>query len=156
MSLTTTLFTSTQGTSSPAILTTNTCMRCSQNILKSLIKVGWMKIYNGYIKIYVSIKPCIEYIMFFGLLENEMLLILLQKYVCCSWQSMPVTGQYIRAIMSMIRSPSVFPSTVQWKDFGLPDFNGEQSTIWLGSEGANTPGHQDSYGFNLVTQLVGK
>ncbi|XP_059165488.1 uncharacterized protein LOC131948038 [Physella acuta] len=45
---------------------------------------------------------------------------------------------------------------VQWKEFGLNDFDGYNSTIWLSSEGASTPGHQDSYGFNLVRQIYGR
>ena len=34
--------------------------------------------------------------------------------------------------------------------------NGSDSTLWLGSRGACTQCHQDSYGANLVAQLFGK
>ncbi|CAH1961837.1 unnamed protein product [Acanthoscelides obtectus] len=32
----------------------------------------------------------------------------------------------------------------------------EDSTIWIGSKGAHTPCHQDTYGFNLVHQIYGR
>ncbi|XP_041458017.1 HSPB1-associated protein 1-like isoform X2 [Lytechinus variegatus] len=51
-------------------------------------------------------------------------------------------------------SPSVLED-VRWKDLGF-DCDGNQSTIWIGSEGANTPCHQDTYGFNLVAQIRGR
>ena len=44
---------------------------------------------------------------------------------------------------------------VDWSIFGLKDYNGYQSTIWIGSEGCFTPCHQDTYGFNLVAQIDG-
>ncbi|GFO21821.1 hspb1-associated protein 1 [Plakobranchus ocellatus] len=52
-------------------------------------------------------------------------------------------------------SPAIF-SHVEWSAFGLPEFDGSDSTIWIGSEGANTPCHQDTYGFNLVSQIYGR
>ncbi|CAG5133087.1 unnamed protein product [Candidula unifasciata] len=51
--------------------------------------------------------------------------------------------------------PYIFDE-VRWEDFGLVGYNGCDSTIWIGSEGANTPAHQDTYGFNLVTQIYGR
>ncbi|BFZ08121.1 hypothetical protein BsWGS_11160 [Bradybaena similaris] len=51
--------------------------------------------------------------------------------------------------------PHIFEE-VRWEDFGLAGFTGYDSTIWLSSEGANTPGHQDTYGFNLITQICGR
>ncbi|XP_071788662.1 HSPB1-associated protein 1 homolog isoform X1 [Asterias amurensis] len=45
---------------------------------------------------------------------------------------------------------------VQWKDLGFPNRDGRQSTIWIGSEQAFTPGHYDTYGFNLVAQIYGR
>ncbi|XP_030855882.1 HSPB1-associated protein 1 [Strongylocentrotus purpuratus] len=50
--------------------------------------------------------------------------------------------------------PSVLED-VRWRDLGF-DRDGGQSTIWIGSEGANTPCHQDTYGFNLVAQIRGR
>ncbi|XP_005095742.2 HSPB1-associated protein 1 [Aplysia californica] len=61
--------------------------------------------------------------------------------------------KYMKDVFS--EHPQMFQQVV-WKEFGLGNFDGKDSTIWLSSEGANTPGHQDTYGFNLVTQLVGR
>jgi len=43
-----------------------------------------------------------------------------------------------------------------WADLGFPTRAGEESTLWIGTKGANTPCHQDSYGTNLVAQLIGR
>ena len=43
-----------------------------------------------------------------------------------------------------------------WADLGFPDRDGEDSTLWIGTKGANTPCHQDAYGTNLVAQLIGR
>ncbi|XP_068921030.1 HSPB1-associated protein 1 isoform X1 [Petaurus breviceps papuanus] len=45
---------------------------------------------------------------------------------------------------------------VVWSDFGFPGRNGRESTLWIGSLGANTPCHLDSYGCNLVFQVQGR
>ncbi|XP_028846595.1 HSPB1-associated protein 1 homolog [Denticeps clupeoides] len=45
---------------------------------------------------------------------------------------------------------------VVWSDFGYPGINGAASTLWLGTEGANTPCHMDSYGCNLILQVQGR
>jgi len=45
-------------------------------------------------------------------------------------------------------------SAIDWSTVGIPR-DGAHSTLWLGSEGAHTPIHQDSYGWNLVAQLHG-
>ncbi|XP_043854938.1 HSPB1-associated protein 1 isoform X2 [Dromiciops gliroides] len=45
---------------------------------------------------------------------------------------------------------------VAWSDFGFPGRNGRESTLWIGSLGANTPCHLDSYGCNLVFQVQGR
>ena len=42
-----------------------------------------------------------------------------------------------------------------WEKFGFPDRDGSDSTLWVGTEGAHTPCHQDTYGENLIAQLVG-
>lgn len=51
--------------------------------------------------------------------------------------------------------PSVLKS-VDWASFGFPGRKGPDSTLWLGSEDSDTPCHQDTYGYNLVAQLIGK
>ncbi|XP_075685160.1 HSPB1-associated protein 1 isoform X4 [Rhinoderma darwinii] len=45
---------------------------------------------------------------------------------------------------------------VSWADFGFPGRDGRDSTLWVGSRGANTPCHIDSYGCNLVLQVQGR
>lgn len=45
---------------------------------------------------------------------------------------------------------------VRWADFGFEGRDGGESTLWIGSEGANTPCHQDAYGYNLVLQVQGR
>ncbi|XP_036739383.2 HSPB1-associated protein 1 isoform X3 [Manis pentadactyla] len=45
---------------------------------------------------------------------------------------------------------------VRWSDFGFPGRNGQESTLWIGSRGAHTPCHLDSYGCNLVFQVQGR
>lgn len=51
--------------------------------------------------------------------------------------------------------PSILQD-VDWSSFGFPGRSGQQSTWWIGSEGAHTPCHQDTYGCNLVAQLSGR
>lgn len=43
-----------------------------------------------------------------------------------------------------------------WSDFGFPGRNGRESTLWIGSLGAHTPCHLDTYGCNLVFQVQGR
>nr|XP_030714208.1 HSPB1-associated protein 1 isoform X3 [Globicephala melas] len=45
---------------------------------------------------------------------------------------------------------------VMWSDFGFPGRNGQESTLWIGSMGAHTPCHLDTYGCNLVFQVQGR
>ncbi|XP_028249090.1 HSPB1-associated protein 1 homolog isoform X2 [Parambassis ranga] len=45
---------------------------------------------------------------------------------------------------------------VRWSEFGFAERNGRESTLWIGTEGANTPCHLDSYGCNLVLQVQGR
>ncbi|VDP06211.1 unnamed protein product [Soboliphyme baturini] len=45
-------------------------------------------------------------------------------------------------------------SEVDWSLFGIEN-DGLQSTFWIGSAGAHTPCHYDSYGFNLHAQIYG-
>lgn len=44
----------------------------------------------------------------------------------------------------------------EWKAFGYPERNGTESTFWMGTAGAHTPCHYDTYGCNLVAQLSGR
>ncbi|KAM8854882.1 HSPB1-associated protein 1 homolog isoform 3-T6 [Spinachia spinachia] len=51
--------------------------------------------------------------------------------------------------------PAMFQD-VRWSDFGFEGRDGRESTLWVASEGANTPCHLDSYGCNLVLQVEGR
>ncbi|XP_034550656.1 HSPB1-associated protein 1 homolog [Notolabrus celidotus] len=51
--------------------------------------------------------------------------------------------------------PSMFED-IKWSEFGFEGRNGRESTLWIGTEGANTPCHLDSYGCNLVLQVQGR
>ncbi|XP_056145065.1 HSPB1-associated protein 1 homolog [Lampris incognitus] len=51
--------------------------------------------------------------------------------------------------------PSMFEA-VMWSTFGFTGRNGRESTLWIGTEGANTPCHLDTYGCNLVLQVEGR
>ncbi|CAK6971715.1 HSPB1-associated protein 1 homolog [Scomber scombrus] len=51
--------------------------------------------------------------------------------------------------------PSMFED-VKWSEFGFEERNGRESTLWIGTKGANTPCHLDSYGCNLVLQVQGR
>lgn len=42
-----------------------------------------------------------------------------------------------------------------WGALGFPEYGTAESTLWLGSAGANTPCHIDTYGINLVAQVGG-
>ncbi|XP_025153870.1 HSPB1-associated protein 1 isoform X2 [Harpegnathos saltator] len=42
-----------------------------------------------------------------------------------------------------------------WRNFGI-DKDGFDSTLWIGSKGAHTNCHQDSYGYNLIAQIHGR
>ena len=47
-------------------------------------------------------------------------------------------------------------STVDWGYFGFQGRDGKDSTLWIGSQGAYTPCHYDTYGLNIVVQLAGE
>ncbi|XP_031833603.2 HSPB1 associated protein 1 isoform X1 [Nomia melanderi] len=50
--------------------------------------------------------------------------------------------------------PEIIDS-VNWKRFGF-EKTGFDSTLWIGSKGAHTNCHQDSYGCNLIAQIHGR
>ncbi|XP_044266018.1 HSPB1-associated protein 1 [Tribolium madens] len=45
---------------------------------------------------------------------------------------------------------------INWGLFGFPELSSEDSTIWIGSQGAHTPCHIDTYGCNIVAQIHGR
>ncbi|XP_012235128.1 HSPB1-associated protein 1 [Linepithema humile] len=50
-------------------------------------------------------------------------------------------------------------NSFNWLKFGIDEElgrNGSNSTMWIGSKGAHTDCHQDTYGYNLVAQIHGR
>lgn len=45
---------------------------------------------------------------------------------------------------------------MDWKPLGFEGRSGKDSTFWIGSSGAYTPCHFDTYGSNLVAQICGR
>jgi HSPB1-associated protein 1 len=45
---------------------------------------------------------------------------------------------------------------IDWEMLGFPELSSEDCTIWIGSRGAHTPCHIDTYGCNLVAQIYGR
>ncbi|RZC35173.1 HSPB1-associated protein 1 [Asbolus verrucosus] len=45
---------------------------------------------------------------------------------------------------------------INWSFFGFPELSSKDCTIWIGSKGAHTPCHVDTYGCNLVSQVYGR
>ncbi|CAF1010578.1 unnamed protein product, partial [Brachionus calyciflorus] len=54
----------------------------------------------------------------------------------------------------MIELPIDF-NCIDWSNFGFKNRNAKDSTLWIGSKGAYTPCHYDTYGYNLVYQIHG-
>jgi HSPB1-associated protein 1 len=53
------------------------------------------------------------------------------------------------------------PNFINWNKLFLsntstPILKNDDTTLWMGTKGAHTPLHYDSYGCNIVTQVVGK
>jgi len=51
--------------------------------------------------------------------------------------------------------PDEILQQIDWSIFGFHGYSGKQSTLWVSSEEAYTPCHQDTYGYNLVAQICG-
>lgn len=64
-------------------------------------------------------------------------------------------ADYKYMAMLLSNNTDMFQDVV-WADFGFPDRNGRESTLWIGTQGANTPCHVDTYGCNLVVQVQGR
>ncbi|XP_066543523.1 HSPB1-associated protein 1 homolog isoform X2 [Amia ocellicauda] len=59
-------------------------------------------------------------------------------------------------IAVLLEDKSSMFEDIRWQDFGFPGRDGRESTLWIGTGGANTPCHLDSYGCNLVLQVQGR
>lgn len=49
-----------------------------------------------------------------------------------------------------------YSKMIDWTPMGMKGRNGSQSTLWIGSQGAHTPCHYDTYGINFVAQIRGR
>ncbi|XP_059486651.1 HSPB1-associated protein 1 [Neocloeon triangulifer] len=49
-----------------------------------------------------------------------------------------------------------FLKDIDWGIVGFPERKKSDSTLWIGSKGAHTPCHVDTYGFNLIAQIYGQ
>nr|XP_045603713.1 HSPB1-associated protein 1-like isoform X2 [Procambarus clarkii] len=58
--------------------------------------------------------------------------------------------------MKDIENVNQVEGALDWGLFGFPDRGVQDSTLWIGTTGANTPCHIDTYGCNLVAQLIGR
>lgn len=58
--------------------------------------------------------------------------------------------------MKDLEQPEHLLGAIDWGTFGFTDRGLNDSTLWIGSTGANTPCHIDTYGCNLVAQVMGK
>lgn len=64
-------------------------------------------------------------------------------------------------LSNLIKPNHPFLSSIDWSKLGVlgttvEDLSPEKSTLWIGTNGAQTPCHYDTYGYNLVVQLHGR
>ncbi|XP_066262704.1 HSPB1-associated protein 1 [Euwallacea similis] len=45
---------------------------------------------------------------------------------------------------------------IDWSSLGFPELSSNDTTIWIGSKGAHTPCHVDTYGCNIILQIYGR
>lgn len=76
------------------------------------------------------------------------------------------TSSSTSSLSSSSPLPTLSPSSIQlkqhkfheildWKDLDESVLSADNATIWVGSKGAHTPLHYDSYGRNVIVQLYG-
>ena len=58
--------------------------------------------------------------------------------------------------MSSLNNVDFLKQQVSWDSFGFAGRNADKSSLWIGTTGAHTPCHIDTYGCNLVAQVYGK
>uniref|UniRef100_A0A8D8SX04 HSPB1-associated protein 1 n=1 Tax=Cacopsylla melanoneura TaxID=428564 RepID=A0A8D8SX04_9HEMI len=54
----------------------------------------------------------------------------------------------VEEVIEQVQSP--------WELVGFPERTLRDTTLWIGSKGAHTPCHYDTYGCNLVAQVIGR
>ena len=57
--------------------------------------------------------------------------------------------------MKNLKNKQLANELVAWEDFGFPELTSDDTTLWIGTKGANTPCHSDTYGCNIVCQMYG-
>nr|XP_002119759.1 HSPB1-associated protein 1 [Ciona intestinalis] len=62
---------------------------------------------------------------------------------------------YVRDLFNEVQDFEVL-DFIQWKDLGFSGTEGTDSAIWIGTQGAHTVCHYDTYGYNLVLQVQGR
>ncbi|KAK4318919.1 hypothetical protein Pmani_010110 [Petrolisthes manimaculis] len=58
--------------------------------------------------------------------------------------------------MKNLANSSQLREIINWGAYGFPERGIDDSTLWIGTLGANTPCHIDTYGCNLVAQIMGR
>ena len=64
-------------------------------------------------------------------------------------------------LLNLVDKSHPLVKSIDWAGLGIAetsdgDFCAEKSTLWIGTAGAQTPCHYDTYGYNLVAQLHGR
>lgn len=58
--------------------------------------------------------------------------------------------------MKNLKNIKLAEKITSWESLGFSELTAKDSTIWIGTDGANTPCHLDTYGSNIVCQIYGK
>ncbi|XP_036098804.1 HSPB1-associated protein 1 [Molossus molossus] len=93
----------------------------------------------------------------------------LEEFLTWNWDHSSISGPFTdydyskfwayadyKYVASLFEDNTDIFQDVIWSDFGFHGRNGQESTLWIGSLGAHTPCHLDSYGCNLVFQVQGR
>ena len=59
---------------------------------------------------------------------------------------------YVKDLFDSIPNYDVFKE-IKWSDLGFNEDEGQDMAIWMGSTGAHTLCHYDTYGYNIVVQV---
>jgi len=59
---------------------------------------------------------------------------------------------YAKDMFSSVSSYDIFKE-VNWSNLGFSESEGQDMAVWIGSKGAHTVCHYDTYGYNLVFQV---
>ena len=60
---------------------------------------------------------------------------------------------YAKELFSSISNFNVFEE-VKWSNLGFSEAEGQDMAVWIGSKGSHTVCHYDTYGYNLVIQVL--